>query len=553
MFLVTTEWALNWWTNVRGAGADYKQISGCSTSGASTTITGSNFAAYGITVGLGVYGAAITTPVTVTAVTTSSITVSAAVTLTSATLMFSSGTVFLWGGSSGGTVMGTTALASVANVNVVHHSARLQDFYIRYPYASLASGSTGIYLSLPSGHVEDVIVGTDKQADYTVASCTASGTSITNSGSVNFVTAGVQVGMVISGGAAGVPAGTTVTAVTSSTVTASASCTTSNAALMFSYAPVAGTAGIDLDGCQNPGMVNVDHVHVNGQFDDSFRIRTDLAILTGCQAAYGNNGLRINQDSTNSVSGPPYNVTATGFHSYHSLQAASRISRATGLVKILNLFDEDPMDVAWALTCDGTAQDTAGVGFTGFAQADISSLSGKLLQMWNTTARVLMTQPTQAAAGVPVLYTGNASTGTPTPPYQISTQRSFVELAGSSTASTTAVAAGFSGAQKAGQSGAFIARLSGFGTNTVANDGFEITFWYMAATPPANGTAPGTGTQMRAPVVVTVPVASGNVPFCVEANLTGQLNNVYYIGVLLNAVTGGTATLSGLSLTVDSY
>lgn len=204
VYKISQKWLWNWWTNVFGQTGQalslyVSNISG--TIGTNTLTTTGNFLTSGVFVGMTVSSSgALPVYTTVISIAANGLSLTVAndlvSTVTNTTFSFNdSGTLFIWEGASGAQAMGTPTLASVSNPNLVRFVGRVQDFTIVYPSASMANGSTGVYVALPANEINNVYVNNDVIAEVSVASCTTSGSSTTLSSTNNFATAGVTVGL----------------------------------------------------------------------------------------------------------------------------------------------------------------------------------------------------------------------------------------------------------------------------------------------------------------------------------------------------------------------
>lgn len=120
------------------------------------------------------------------------------------------------------------------------------------------------------------------------------------------------------------------------------------------------------------------------------------------------------------------------------------------------------------------------------------------------------------------------------------------------TTSATAVMMGLAGAYTPRSSGRVLMVLSGDIKQSTSGDGATIALRYGTGTAPVNGAAV-TGTLPAGTAAQTFVAAANNqtVPFSIQA-LIGALTNgtAYWFDAALLAVTGGTASIENLSLSI---
>lgn len=118
------------------------------------------------------------------------------------------------------------------------------------------------------------------------------------------------------------------------------------------------------------------------------------------------------------------------------------------------------------------------------------------------------------------------------------------------TASTTAIMMGLAGSFTPNTSTRILVIVSGQMANTTINDGATVDLRYGTGTAPANGAAV-TGTLKGKAQTMTSLVAAQRSGFCLTSVITGlTVGTAYWIDLSLMAVTGGTANVYGLTITV---
>jgi hypothetical protein len=99
------------------------------------------------------------------------------------------------------------------------------------------------------------------------------------------------------------------------------------------------------------------------------------------------------------------------------------------------------------------------------------------------------------------------------------------------------------------RSGKIVIIIPGYGSNNTINNSGACIIRYGTGTAPVNGAA-ATGTIVGAESSWLVAVASQRMPFSVCAVVTGlTLGTTYWIDLGLRAITGGTASVTGLAVT----
>jgi hypothetical protein len=119
------------------------------------------------------------------------------------------------------------------------------------------------------------------------------------------------------------------------------------------------------------------------------------------------------------------------------------------------------------------------------------------------------------------------------------------------TTSTTGVMMGLAIAFTPVRSSVVMVQVEGQLQNNTASDGAKATLYYGTGTAPTNGAAL-TGTAKGQPGYIdNVPTASKRWPFGITTILTGlTLNTAIWLDLALAALTGGTASLTGLEIVV---
>ncbi len=176
-----------------------------------------------------------------------------------------------------------------------------------------------------------------------------------------------------------------------------------------------------------------------------------------------------------------------------------------------------------------------------------------------TASSVLLTDASKNITSVIAGTTGNylRSDGTTFVSAPITqSQRNVAAPAG--TTNTTGVMMGLAGAITPARSGTLMIIISGDIANSNGANGGKVQIRYGTGTAPANATAL-TGTAIGGQVNMTNGNATGlgvsysdiKVPFSLNAAVSGlTIGTVYWIDVSLGAVSGGTATIMNISITV---
>jgi hypothetical protein len=95
--------------------------------------------------------------------------------------------------------------------------------------------------------------------------------------------------------------------------------------------------------------------------------------------------------------------------------------------------------------------------------------------------------------------------------------------------------------------------ISGEASNNTAVDGFIVNAAYGTGAAPANGNA-ATGTTIGNSVSGASAVANALLPFSIVAVVTGlTVGTAIWVDLRLAAVTGGTASVSNLSVIVEEF
>lgn len=115
-------------------------------------------------------------------------------------------------------------------------------------------------------------------------------------------------------------------------------------------------------------------------------------------------------------------------------------------------------------------------------------------------------------------------------------------------ASTTALMMGLAGSITPLWSTRVIITISGQMSNTTVNDGVSVRLRYGTGTAPTNGAA-STGTQAGATQTATSLVAAQRSGFSISVPVTGlTAGTAYWIDASVQAVTGGTANIFGVTI-----
>jgi len=134
------------------------------------------------------------------------------------------------------------------------------------------------------------------------------------------------------------------------------------------------------------------------------------------------------------------------------------------------------------------------------------------------------------------LYNGGVLTGTPSNP--------------TGTTNTGGLMMGLAQLFTPGFSTRIKIEIVGMMANSTINDGATVQIRYGTGSAPANAAAL-TGTAIGAAQTFTSLVAAGKSGFCLTAIVSGlTIATQYWIDVSLAAVTGGTATITNLTVTV---
>lgn len=118
------------------------------------------------------------------------------------------------------------------------------------------------------------------------------------------------------------------------------------------------------------------------------------------------------------------------------------------------------------------------------------------------------------------------------------------------TTSLTGVMMGLAGAITPGISGRILVMLSGDVTNNTISDGAKYQLRFGTGAAPANAAAL-TGTTLGNIPTILVAAANQQIGIAVQGIVTGlTVGTTYWVDVSLAAVTGGTASLKDLSLSI---
>jgi hypothetical protein len=121
------------------------------------------------------------------------------------------------------------------------------------------------------------------------------------------------------------------------------------------------------------------------------------------------------------------------------------------------------------------------------------------------------------------------------------------------TTSTTFVMMGLAGSITPTVSGRVLLAVSGDARNSVAGDGGTISFRTGTGNVPTNGQA-GFGNSLGNAVSFTSTAANAAHPFSIVSITTGlTLNTAHWIDVALLAVTGGTASIEGVTIVAMEF
>lgn len=117
------------------------------------------------------------------------------------------------------------------------------------------------------------------------------------------------------------------------------------------------------------------------------------------------------------------------------------------------------------------------------------------------------------------------------------------------TTSTTLVMAGLNGAITPTRTGRLLITLSGDMQNSTSGDGVKVQLAVGSGLAPVNGAAL-TGTAVGSTPTFLAAAAAQRVPFSVTGLVTVPVGAGCWVDVSVAAVTGGTAALKNLCLTV---
>ncbi len=121
------------------------------------------------------------------------------------------------------------------------------------------------------------------------------------------------------------------------------------------------------------------------------------------------------------------------------------------------------------------------------------------------------------------------------------------------TTSTTAVMMGLAGAFTPKSTGRVLIMLSGDIKNSTSTDGATVQLAYGTGAAPANAAA-ATGTTVGGKPAFVAAANNQTVPFSVQAVVSGlTLGTAIWIDAQVAAVTGGTASIENLSLSVQEF
>lgn len=122
------------------------------------------------------------------------------------------------------------------------------------------------------------------------------------------------------------------------------------------------------------------------------------------------------------------------------------------------------------------------------------------------------------------------------------------------TTNTSGLMMGLAGAVTPKSTGNLLILVSGTISNNTASDGAKVQIRYGTGTAPANAAAL-TGTTAGGMPQFVPPATGGlKVPFALNAVVTGlSVSTAYWIDVALAAITGGTASISDVSVSVIEF
>lgn len=149
------------------------------------------------------------------------------------------------------------------------------------------------------------------------------------------------------------------------------------------------------------------------------------------------------------------------------------------------------------------------------------------------------------------LYVGDGSTAGGLPATGTLARVASTPSAPGGTASTVGVMMGLAVAFTPAVSGNVAFHLVGSIANATATDGAKAQLRYGTGTAPVNGAA-ATGTTSGSLVEATQFLAAQKLPFALLGYATGlTLATAYWLDVDLAAITGGTATITDLSIFIE--
>ena len=177
-------------------------------------------------------------------------------------------------------------------------------------------------------------------------------------------------------------------------------------------------------------------------------------------------------------------------------------------------------------------------------------LAAALLLAGGATARAVPCFPQDygtVAAGT-VISNEAGYAGCPVPNTYTSAQASPGNPTGT-TSTAAAVMMGLAGSVTPKASGKVLIEISGNVTNNTINDGATVQISYGTGTAPTNAAAL-TGTQAGNIARFTAAAAAQKVPFSCQVIVSGlTVGTAYWLDVAVAAVTGGTATVTDISIT----
>lgn len=177
----------------------------------------------------------------------------------------------------------------------------------------------------------------------------------------------------------------------------------------------------------------------------------------------------------------------------------------------------------------------ASTNFNATAIADPAAVAGNI---WLSSTNADVLKYSNASSTFNVLSTKSSTlTGTPADP--------------TGTTSTTAVMMGLNQTITPAVSTRLLITICGQMANNTINDGATVQVRYGTGTAPTNGAAL-TGTQLGASQTFTALVAAQKDGFSITGIATGlTIGTAYWIDAALNVVTGGTATVTGITVTAS--